>query len=76
MLEGSSSDLEHLSRLIKALGSESRVMESHKAGAAAGQAFLIAYAPSGLDTERLMNVVRRTGYLKAHKYDRFTLTEL
>jgi hypothetical protein len=76
VLEGSTTDLEHLSPLIKALGSEARVMESHKAGAAAGQTFLIAYAPSELDTERLMNVARGTGYLKAHKYDRFSLTEL
>jgi hypothetical protein len=76
VLEGSSQDLEQLHPLIKALGSESRVMESHRSGAAAGQTFLIAYAPSDLDTERLMNVVRRAGYLKAHKYDRFTFTEL
>jgi hypothetical protein len=76
VLEGSSTDLEQLSPLIKALGSESRVLESHKTGAAAGQIFLIAYAPSELDTERLMSVARRTGYVQAHKYDRFTLTEL
>jgi hypothetical protein len=76
VLKGSSADLEHLSPLIKLLGTESKVMESHKAGAAAGQTFLIAYAPSDLDTERLMNVARRMGYLKAHKYDRFSLTEL
>jgi hypothetical protein len=76
VLKGSSADLEHLSPLIKLLGTESRVMESHKEGAAAGQTFLIAYAPSELDTERLMNVARRTGYLKAHKYDRFSLTAL
>ncbi len=76
VLEGSSSDLEHLSPIIKALGTESRVMESHRAGAAAGQTFLIAYAPSDLDAERLMNVARRNGQLKAHKYSRFTFTEL
>jgi hypothetical protein len=51
-------------------------MESHKAGAGAGQVFLIAYASSELDTERLMNVARRVGYVKAQKYDRFTFTEL
>jgi hypothetical protein len=76
VLEGSSADLEHLSPFIKALGSESQIMESHKAGAGAGQVFLIAYAPSELDTERLMNVARRVGYVKAQKYDRFTFTEL
>lgn len=76
VLAGSSADLEHLNPLIKALGSEDSVMKSHRAGAAAGQTFLIAYAPSDLETERLMNVARRVGYFKAHKYDRFTFTEL
>jgi hypothetical protein len=37
---------------------------------------LIAYAPSDLDTQRLMNVARRVGYVKAQKYDRFTVTDL
>jgi hypothetical protein len=76
VLKGSSADLEQLSPLIKALGGETSVMESHRAGATAGHSFVIAYAPSELDTERLMNVARRGGYLKAHKYDRFTFTEL
>jgi hypothetical protein len=76
VLEGSSADLEHLSPLIKALGSEASMMESHRSGAAAGQTFLIAYAPSDLDAERLMNVARRSGFIRAHKYDRFTFTEL
>ncbi len=76
VLEGSSEDLAQLSPLIKALGSESQIMEGHRAGAAAGQSFLIAYAPSDLDAQRLMNVARRQGYLKAQKYDRFSFTEL
>jgi hypothetical protein len=76
VLEGSSADLEHLSPLIKALGSESDILETHKAGAASGQTFLIAYAPSDLDTQRLMNVARRVGYVSAQKYDRFTFTKL
>jgi hypothetical protein len=76
VLEGSSADLEHLSPLIRALGSEPQIMEGHQAGAAAGQSFLIAYAPSDLDAERLMNVARREGYLRAQKYDRFSFTEL
>jgi hypothetical protein len=76
VLKGSSGDLEHLSPLIKALGSESDILESHRAGATAGQTFLIAYAPSDLDTQRLMNVARRVGYLSAQKYDRFTFTKL
>lgn len=35
VLEGSSADLEHLSPLIKALGSEAKILESHEAGAVA-----------------------------------------
>jgi hypothetical protein len=76
VLEGSSADLEHLSPLIKALGSEAKILESHEAGAVAGQTFRIAYAPSDLDTQRLMNVARRVGYVSAQKYDRFTFTQL
>jgi hypothetical protein len=76
VMEGSSGDLEHLSPLIKLLGSESDILESHKSGAASGQTFLIAYAPSDLDTQRLMNVARRVGYVSAQKYDRFTFTKL
>ena len=48
----------------------------HRAGAAAGNAFLLAYAPSELETERVLNLARRVGFTKAHKYDRFTFTEL
>ena len=29
-----------------------------------------------LDADRLMNVARREGYLKAQKYDRFSLREM
>jgi hypothetical protein len=76
VLEGTSADLEQLSPLVRALGYESQATESHQASAVAGHALLIAYAPSELDTERLMNVARRVGYVKAQKYDRFTVTEL
>ncbi len=76
VLEGASADLEQLNPLVKALGAEARATESHLAGAAAGHTFLVAYAPSDLDTERLMNVARRIGYEKAQKYDRFAVTEL
>jgi hypothetical protein len=76
VMQGSSEDLEHLSPLIRAFGSESDILESHQAGAASGQTFLIAYAPSDLDTQRLMNVARRVGYISAQKYDRFTFTTL
>jgi hypothetical protein len=76
VLEGASADLEQLNPLVRALGAETQATESHRAGAAAGHTFLVAYAPSDLDTERLMNVARRIGYVKAQKYDRFKVTEL
>jgi hypothetical protein len=76
VLEGSTADLEQLSPLIRALGSEPDLMEGHRSGAEAGHTFLIAYAPSDLDAQRLMNVARRQGCLRAQKYDRFSFTEL
>jgi hypothetical protein len=76
VLEKASADLEQLSPLVRALGEEAQATASHRAGAAAGHTFLVAYAPSDLDTQRLMNVARRIGYAKAQKYDRFTVTEL
>jgi hypothetical protein len=76
VLKGTTEDLKGLSLLIKALGSEGELIRGHQKDAAAGHTFLLAYAPSELETERLMNVARRVGYLKAHKYDRFTITEL
>jgi hypothetical protein len=76
VLEIATEELENLNPLVRAVGAESSATESHIAGAAAGQSFLVAYAPSELDTERLMNVARRIGYVKAQKYDRFSITEL
>jgi hypothetical protein len=76
VLQGATADLESLSPLVRALGSEQQATEGHRRGAAEGHTFLVAYAPSELDTERLMNVARRVGYVKAQKYDRFTITEL
>ena len=76
VLEGTTEDLKQLSPLIKALSTEGDLVKRHQAGATARDTFLLAYAPSDLDTERLMNVARRVGYERAHKYDRFTITEL
>jgi hypothetical protein len=76
VLEGASADLEQLNPLVRALGSEAGATEGHLASARAGHSLLIVYAPSNLETERLMNVARRVGYVKAQKYDRFTITEL
>ena len=73
---GTSEDLKHLSPVIKALGSEGDLIRGHQTQAAEGNTFLLAYAPSDLDTQRLMNVARDVGYHRAHKYDRFTIASL
>jgi hypothetical protein len=74
--EKAGKDLEELSLLVRALGEEAQATASHVKAAAQGHTFLVAYAPSELDTSRLMNVARRIGYVKANKYDRFTVTDL
>jgi hypothetical protein len=74
--EKAGKDLEELNPLVRALGAEADATATHVAGAAQGHTFLVAYAPSELDTSRLMNVARRIGYVKAQKYDRFTVTDL
>lgn len=76
VLKGTTEDLKGLSPLIKALGTEGDLIRGHQKDAAAGHTFLLAYAPSELETERLMNVARRVGFLTAHKYDRFTISQL
>ena len=62
VLKGTTEDLKDLSPVIKMLGSEGELIRGHQKGAAAGHTFLLAYAPSELETERLMNVARRVGF--------------
>ena len=76
VMHATSEDLKQLSPIIKALGNEGDLIRSHQKQAAHGDTFLLAYAPSDLDTQRLMNVVKRVGYEAANKYDRFTMTRL
>ena len=76
VMQGTSDDLKELSPLIRALGNEGDMIRTHQAQAAGGDTFLLAYAPSDLETQRLMNVAKRVGYHTAHKYDRFTITRL
>lgn len=52
--QGTSEDLRQLSPVIKALGSEQDLIRGHQSQAAKGDAFLLAYAPSDLDTQRLI----------------------
>jgi hypothetical protein len=62
--------------IAKIFGAELGAMDKHIELADAGYAFLGAYSPSDLDTQRVMNVARRFRYGLAQKYDRFSITEL
>jgi hypothetical protein len=76
VLEHTKAHLGSANPLAKALGPEYAAESRHQELAEKGHTFLLAYAPSELDTERLMNVVRRFRFGLAQKYDRFTLQEL
>jgi hypothetical protein len=62
--------------LAKNIGPEYAAETRHQELAKEGYTFLLAYAPSDLDTERVLNVVRRFRLKLAQKYDRFALSEL
>jgi hypothetical protein len=80
----SRADAEELRRLLLDGGYDEKdvhVMDratvpGRRPGVGDGNGFLLAYAPSELETERLIDLARRVGFTKAHKYARFTITEL
>jgi hypothetical protein len=58
------------------MGAELGAQRQHLDHAKRGCAFLVVYAPSEAETERVVKVARRSGALLAHKYNRFTLEEI
>ena len=62
--------------LISGLGAENKVTDHYRELAAANHGIVLAYAPSGQETERVMRVFRRHGADTAHKYHRFTIESL
>jgi hypothetical protein len=62
--------------IARIFGAEMAAMDKHIELADAGYTFVVAYCPSELDTQRLMNVARRFRHGLAQKYDRFTITKL
>ena len=62
--------------IARIFGAEMAALDKHIELADAGYTFVVAYCPSDLDTQRLMNVARRFRYGLAQKYDRFTITKL
>ena len=61
--------------IARIFGAEIAAMDKHIELADAGYTFVVAYCPSDLDTQRVMNVARRFRYALAQKYDRFSITE-
>lgn len=49
------------------------MLQQHLAAARRGSAFLVIYAPTDPEAERVMNVVRRVPFDFAHRYRRFAI---
>jgi hypothetical protein len=70
--EGQLGDADWLSRLGKA----DEMLGRHLAAAKRGSTFLLIYAPTDTEAERVMNVVRRVPFDFAHRYRRFAIQEM
>jgi hypothetical protein len=75
VVAGATRSLEAASPLVRVLGCEHDTLTAHVELATRGFTFMLVYAPSNLDTERVMAVVRRFEYGLAHKFDRFAVHE-
>ncbi len=53
---------------LKGLGKSGDLEQQHLEAAKRGCTFLVVYAPTKLDTERAMNVIRRVPFELAHRY--------
>jgi hypothetical protein len=62
--------------LMGRLGKSVAAIKKHMQAAESGATFLLVYAPNDLDTERVMNVVRRRPFILAHRYHRFAIEDL
>lgn len=68
--------VEQSNSLLAGAGAENKVTLTYEKHAEDGHGLLIAYAPSGTETDRAMRVFRRHGVLDAHKYHRFAIEAL
>jgi hypothetical protein len=69
-------NLEQNSGFLATLGRSDEAVEAHLAAADKGSTFLVTYAPSDLEAERAMNVVRRVPFDFVHRYHRFAIEVL
>jgi hypothetical protein len=74
--EGAKRNLEDHTGFLARLGSSDEAVRKHLEAARQGDTFLLIYAPSDLEAERAMNVVRRMRFDFAHRYQRFAIQAL
>ena len=58
------------------LGKADEMLQRHLAAARRGSAFLVIFAPTDDEAERVMKVVRRVPFDFAHRYRRFAIQEM
>ena len=58
------------------LGKADEMVQTHLNAAKGGSTFLLVYAPTDGEAERVMNVARRVPFQFAHRYRRFAIETL
>lgn len=66
-------NLEDHTGWLSRLGKSDEMVKKHLEAAKHGAAFAVIYAPSDVEAERVMNVVRRVPFEFAHRYRRFAI---
>jgi hypothetical protein len=74
--EGAKRNLDDHTGFLARLGTSDEAVRKHLEAARHGDTFLLIYAPSDLEAERAMNVVRRVRFEFAHRYQRFAIQDL
>jgi hypothetical protein len=69
-------NLEEHKGLLARLGKSDEAVQAHLKAAREGCTFLFIYAPSELEADRAMNVIRRVPFEFAHYYRRFAIQVL
>jgi len=74
--EGAERNLQGHTGFFSQLGWSDEALRKHLEAARQGDTFLLIYAPTDLEAERAMNVVRRARFDFAHRYHRFAIEVL
>jgi hypothetical protein len=74
--EASRQNLEDHTGFLARLGKGDEAVRTHLEAAKKGNSFLLIYAPTDLESERAMTVVRRVPFAFAHRYRRFAIEVL